>query len=178
MPTLGVQVVVIKDKQVLLTLREDIPMWCLPGGRVEAGESVAQAAIREVYEETGVQVVLTRLVGVYSRPDWANGGDHGVVFTAKPKCGVPRPLDGEAIDVQYFAVDALPPRLFWWDRQRIMDGVVGETAVSHLQNTPWPFPNMTADEFHAARRSGSLNYNLHDLMEQCMQPGDELREVG
>ena len=178
MPTLGVEVVVVKEARILLTLREDIPMWCLPGGGVEAGESVAQAALREVYEETGVQVKLTRLVGVYSRPNWDRGGDHDVVFTAVPISGAPRPLDGEALDVQYFAPDALPPHFFWWQRQRIVDALTRHTAVSTLQDAPWPFGAMTADEVRSANRNGTANFKLNDSMVQFIQSGITHCEVG
>ena len=44
-------------------------MWCLPGGRIEAGESVTEGCIREVMEETGLQVRITRLSGIYSDPN-------------------------------------------------------------------------------------------------------------
>lgn len=56
-------------EKVLLTQRSDNGQWCLPGGRVEAGESVAEACAREVWEETGLQVEIKRLVGVYSNPN-------------------------------------------------------------------------------------------------------------
>ncbi len=55
--------------KVLLTRRRDNGQWCLPGGAVEAGESVAEACEREVWEETGLRVRVKRLVGVYSHPD-------------------------------------------------------------------------------------------------------------
>ncbi len=62
---LGVTVAVIDEDRILLTKREDFEVWCLPGGGVDPGESVAQAAIREAREETGLEVQLTRLVGIY-----------------------------------------------------------------------------------------------------------------
>jgi len=55
--------------KVLLTRRMDNGLWCLPGGAMESGESVAEACEREVFEETGLGVRVTRLVGVYSDPD-------------------------------------------------------------------------------------------------------------
>jgi ADP-ribose pyrophosphatase YjhB (NUDIX family) len=58
-----------KREKVLLTRRADNGRWCLPGGHAEAGESVAEACEREVLEETGLKVRVTRLVGVYSNPD-------------------------------------------------------------------------------------------------------------
>lgn len=65
--------VVITDEQdrVLLIRRGHEPfreVWSLPGGKVDAGETVEQAAVREVKEEVGVDVELTSLVGVYSEP--------------------------------------------------------------------------------------------------------------
>ncbi len=62
----------IFDKQrekILLTQRTDNGRWCLPGGQVESGESVTEACEREVWEETGLRVRVTRLIGVYSNPD-------------------------------------------------------------------------------------------------------------
>jgi ADP-ribose pyrophosphatase YjhB (NUDIX family) len=56
-------------EKVLLTRRADNGLWCLPGGGMESGESAAQACEREVWEETGLKVRVTRLVGVYSNPD-------------------------------------------------------------------------------------------------------------
>ena len=67
MPGIAANVAVIQDGKILLTKREDFEVWCLPSGGVEDGESLAEAAIRETKEETGVDVELTRLVGVYSR---------------------------------------------------------------------------------------------------------------
>jgi 8-oxo-dGTP pyrophosphatase MutT (NUDIX family) len=61
---------VIFDRRgrLLLQQRSDGGQWGLPGGSVEIGESVHDAVIREVREETGLQVTVLRLVGVYSEP--------------------------------------------------------------------------------------------------------------
>jgi len=55
--------------KVLLTKRADNERWCLPGGRMESGESAAEACAREVWEETGLRTRVKRLIGVYSDPD-------------------------------------------------------------------------------------------------------------
>lgn len=54
--------------RVLLTRRTDNGQWCLPGGHMEPGESIAEACAREVLEETGLIVNVQRLTGVYSTP--------------------------------------------------------------------------------------------------------------
>ena len=56
-------------EKVLLTQREDNGRWCLPGGGMDPGESAAEACVREVLEETGLEVRVTRLVGIYTTPD-------------------------------------------------------------------------------------------------------------
>ena len=56
-------------QKVLLTRRKDNSLWCLPGGHMESGESVEECCLREVLEETGLQVRVVRLTGVYSNPD-------------------------------------------------------------------------------------------------------------
>ena len=57
-----------RRRRLLLQQRSDGGQWGLPGGSVEIGESVREAAIREVREETGLRVAVGRLVGVYSEP--------------------------------------------------------------------------------------------------------------
>ncbi len=56
--------------RLLLTRRSDNLRWCLPGGHMEPGESVSETCIREVWEETGLRIVVKRLIGVYSSPNF------------------------------------------------------------------------------------------------------------
>jgi 8-oxo-dGTP pyrophosphatase MutT (NUDIX family) len=55
-------------KKILLTRRADNGLWCLPGGHMEPGESAEEGVIRETWEETGLQVRVKRLIGIYTSP--------------------------------------------------------------------------------------------------------------
>lgn len=140
MPNLGVNTVIFTDNKVLLTLRRDFEVWCLPGGGVDDGESLAQAARRETREEVGLEVRLTRLVGVYSRPGWINGGLHVVVFAAETVGGALTPQPSEVLEARFFTRDELPEAMLLGHRQRVLDawdGVGG--GVAWLQDSEWPF---------------------------------------
>jgi ADP-ribose pyrophosphatase YjhB (NUDIX family) len=121
---LGVNIAIFQDDKILLTKREDFEIWCLPGGGVDPNESLATAACREAFEETGVEVRLTHLVGVYSLPAWLNGS-HIVLFAAVPKGGALRLCPGETVDVGFFALNALPTDLMPNHIERIRDAVAG-----------------------------------------------------
>ncbi len=55
-------------QKVLLTQRADNERWCVPGGYMEAGESMSEACAREVLEETGLHIRTVRLISVYTNP--------------------------------------------------------------------------------------------------------------
>lgn len=178
---LSAHVVVIKDEEILLIQREDFKVWGLPGGQVEAGESVAQAAVREVYEETGIKVVLIRMVGIYATPNWIGSG-HNVVFAARPVGGVLKPQKEEADDAGYFYINALPERLFWWHRQPIRDALsgVGGSAVWQ-QDVRWPADWIPPEEAFALRERGALPESLLQAGWEmwCREPqtGEQWKEV-
>ena len=99
--------------KVLLTRRTDNGRWCLPGGRTDSGESVSETCIREVLEETGLQVRLIRLLGVYSSPhrlvEYADGNRYQIValnFEAEP-IGGSLTISDETTDYGYFSRDEM-----------------------------------------------------------------------
>jgi ADP-ribose pyrophosphatase YjhB (NUDIX family) len=96
-------------QKLLLTRRVDNGRWCLPGGHMELGESVIEACAREVWEETGLQVRVGRLIGVYSNPhrlvEYGSGRRYGIVvlaFAAEPTGGVLGVSD-ETTECGYFS---------------------------------------------------------------------------
>lgn len=78
----GCSAVIFDDagRKVLLTRRADNGKWCLPSGHMEAGESAEEACVREVKEETGYSVKLTRLLGIYTNPHRLLGYPDGSRF--------------------------------------------------------------------------------------------------
>jgi len=158
MPTIGAIVAIIENGRILLTQREDSAVWCLPGGAVEDGESLEQAAAREAFEETGLQVRLTRLVGVYSQPRWHHGGNHFALFAGEPIGGALRLAAGETIDVGFVDRAALPEPLVWWHRQPIVDVLAGVAGVARVIHGDWPFDQrLTRDELYTLRDQSGLS---------------------
>ena len=91
-PKLMVDVVIpSEDGKVVLIRRGSEPFegeWALPGGFVEVGETVEEAAVREAAEETGLAVEVARLVGVYSDPERdPRGHNVSVAFLARVLSG-------------------------------------------------------------------------------------------
>ncbi|MDA0747030.1 MAG: NUDIX domain-containing protein [bacterium] len=147
MQNLSASVAVMDAGKILLIQREDLEVWALPGGGVDSGETVAQAAAREVFEETGIQVELTGMVGIYSSTKWHHGGDHAVLFTGTPKTHHLQPCPNEVLDLGYFSISQLPEPLIWWHRQRILDAVEGKRGIARLQDKIWPFePDQRMDD--------------------------------
>ncbi len=90
-PKLMVDVIIPSERGVVLIRRGNDPFegrWALPGGFVEVGETVEEAAYREAAEETGLAVEVARLVGVYSDPERdPRGHNVSVAFLARVLSG-------------------------------------------------------------------------------------------
>lgn len=87
-------VVVDEHRRVLLVHRVDNGLWALPGGGMELGESIEDCAIREVKEETGLDVEITGLVGVYTNPNHVIEYTDGEVRQQFSLCYTTRVLGG------------------------------------------------------------------------------------
>ncbi len=128
-PLLAVEAVVIRDEKILLIQRQDDSLWAVPGGLAEVGESLAQAAERELWEEAGLRGKAVQLLGVYDSLNWPmrarmqlctaqfyieTNGDPAMHSMAENESS---PLT-ESLAVAFFAVDRLP-ELSYGHEQRI-----------------------------------------------------------
>ena len=105
----SVNVVVVNDAgEILMIRRTDNDNWAVPGGAIDLGESVAQAAVRETREESGIECEITGIVGIYSDPKhvllYTSNGEvrqeFSIVLTAQRLSGQPTP-SSESSEVRW-----------------------------------------------------------------------------
>lgn len=108
--------IVVNDKDELLLIKGPRRGWEIPGGQVEEGESLKEAAIRETKEESGIDVEITRFCGIYQNVDRSICN---TLFLAKPIGGVPT-TSSESLEVGFFPVEQALEMVTWKNfRQRI-----------------------------------------------------------
>ena len=110
-PPIAADVIIELGGRIVLIERKNYPPgWAIPGGFVDIGETVEHAAVREMREETSLEVELTALLGVYSRPDRdPRGHTISVVYVGRSE-GLPQAAD-DAKSVRLFELDKLPAPL-------------------------------------------------------------------
>lgn len=119
---IAVSALIFDEGRILLALRRDIGWWNLPGGGMEVGETVEETVHREVLEETGLEIEIEQLVGVYSKPQ-----KQELVLTFR--CQV---IGGHLIETdessecRYFLPTELPRTLLPKHRQRIEDALLNQ----------------------------------------------------
>lgn len=126
--TLGVRGIVSDDDgRVLLVRHTYLPGWYLPGGGVDAGETVVEAIVREIVEETGVTPIgEPRLHGLYLNRR-VSRRDHVALFVFEISAGrqEPRRPPFEIAEVGFFALDALPEETTGATRRRLAEVFAG-----------------------------------------------------
>lgn len=100
--------------EILLQKRGDSNEWGFPGGAMELGESLEETAKREIFEETGLNVEVEHLIGVYSKysGEFPNGDQAQTIthfFQCKPIGGELNADGIETLDLKYFTLDQVPP---------------------------------------------------------------------
>ena len=113
----GVGALVISNGQVLLEQRADSGLWSVPGGRVDPGENITMTAIREVKEETNLDVNIQGLFAIYSDPKYGTVRKFAednfskqcvdIIMLAFPTSFDIKKSD-ESLDVRFFDIDNLP----------------------------------------------------------------------
>ena len=129
-------VVVDGEGRILLQRRSDSGNWALPGGAMDIGETFAESALREVKEETGFDVRIERIVGIYSDPGHVFAYDDGEVrqeFSICLACtivGGELAVSSESTDVQFFRFDEVEGLTMHQSiRKRIEDYLSGRTPT-------------------------------------------------
>ena len=125
-PMVSADSVVIRKGEILLTKRATDPFrgfWVLPGGLMDTGETIEETAVREIKEETGVDVKILKIVGVYSgaKRD-PRGTTLTVCFLTKFVKGGGK-TDGEASEVRFFSPSALPKNIGFDHAKMIKDAL-------------------------------------------------------
>jgi ADP-ribose pyrophosphatase YjhB (NUDIX family) len=129
-------VVVDHAGRILLQRRSDSGNWALPGGTMDIGETFGESAIREVKEETGFDVRIERIIGIYSDPGHVFAYDDGEVrqeFNICLACtivGGELAVSSESTDVRFFALDEVQGLTMHESiRKRIEDYLAGGGPV-------------------------------------------------
>ncbi|MCB9449872.1 MAG: NUDIX hydrolase [Anaerolineaceae bacterium] len=110
-PKVDVRGVIFREGRILLVRELSDGKWTLPGGWADIGESAAEAARREVLEESGFPVQITKLLAVYDRSRHAHPPHPWYIYKFFFRCeitGSPQSHDNEVDAVDFFALDNLP----------------------------------------------------------------------
>lgn len=107
----SVEAVVFNNEKILLVHRKDDGLWCLPGGITDPGETLAESALRELQEETGVVGEVQQLLGIFDSRLWYSDKRihfYHFLFLIEAADLTLNP-SSEVSDAAYFAEDSLPP---------------------------------------------------------------------
>ncbi|WP_370934903.1 NUDIX hydrolase [Amycolatopsis sp. cg13] len=102
-----------EEGRILMIRRTDNDLYAIPGGQLELGETLAQAAVREVREETGIECEVTGVIGLYSNPNHVIAYDDGEVRQEFSICFRAKPIEGdiktsdESKEVHWSSVESL-----------------------------------------------------------------------
>ena len=130
---------IIRDGKILFQRRTDNGKWGLIGGLLELNETYEQAALREIREETGLEVRLDSFLGIFHNHHmvWGNGDTAHVLsamYTASILKGEPR-IDEESYELRFFGRDEIP-ELFAEDQIAALDAYWQGVRYPLLRENP------------------------------------------
>ena len=115
------------ENKILLIKRNTKPFkgyWALPGGRMDPGETIEQTIVREVKEETGLDVAIMRKIGEYVEKglkDEVEYEYYPTCFLVKPVAGELKKQDSEILEIKLFSLNELPTPLAFEHDQMVRD---------------------------------------------------------
>jgi 8-oxo-dGTP diphosphatase len=124
-----------RDNKILLIKRNTRPFigyWALPGGRMDPGETIEQTVVREVKEETGLDIAIVSVVGEYVEKGVKDDVDYEyypTCFVVKPVGGELKKQDSEIQEMQLFSLDKLPLPLAFEHEKMLKDYVHTKKTV-------------------------------------------------
>ena len=126
--TVGVRALVVENEQVLLVRAHGFTRWNFPGGAVQRGEPLWQAAARETYEETGCVVEPERLLGLYFTMH-EGMTNHVAVYVCRAESSPQPSFNIEIAEARYWSLDALPPTTSSTVHRRLAEYRSGEVDL-------------------------------------------------
>ncbi|WP_054025652.1 NUDIX hydrolase [Bacillus sp. FJAT-28004] len=120
---IGAAAIIVDSENRVLLVKHNYGKynWEIPGGLSEQNESAQDTAIREVFEETGLEVTVDRLTGVYYDP--SNDMHHFVFICKAVNNRKPQPCYAEIVACQYSSIDDLPRPISDFTYKRIQDAM-------------------------------------------------------
>ena len=135
-PKVDVRGAVVRDGKILLVQERSDERWCMPGGWADVGDLPSEVVVREVWEESGFNVVAKKVIGVYDANRTGTPLEfyhaYKIVFLCELTGGQSRPSH-ETMSVGFFKFDDLPPLSLNRTNQRHLDEV-----VAHLRDPDRP----------------------------------------
>ena len=134
---LGAAAIITDDRGCVLMVKHSYGKlnWEIPGGAADANETIAETAVREVREETGLIVIAERLAGIYYCME--NDSHHFVFVCSMARDGQkPASISDETTDCGYFSLDALPRPSSDFTVRRIQDALSGNLSTLPISVGP------------------------------------------